>query len=221
MLNRLVATGRPASLALERLDFRNPALSRRLNAILRNCGRSVIEAKLRDMEERHGITSEEVNPAYTSQTCSCCGYVDKRNRRSQSAFGCLWCGQVMHADLKRGAEHRGAPCVAHRFRAAGEGGGPRRTRARVRGATGSGIAPGPNREQGCPRRPARDQPPLRWGAACRASEVRTPSGTRCCARYRSLIVPSLEDAEELVAEDRRRVRKPARRPSASCSPCSR
>jgi len=101
VLNRLVATGKPAALALERLDFRNPALSRRLNAILRNCGRSVIEAKLRDMGERFGIKAEEVNPAYTSQTCSnpVCGYVDRRNRASQSRFACLWCGKKMHADL--------------------------------------------------------------------------------------------------------------------------
>jgi len=27
-----------------------------------------------------------VNPAYTSQTCSNCGYVDKKNRKSQAAF---------------------------------------------------------------------------------------------------------------------------------------
>ena len=43
--------------------------------------------------------SEEVNPAYTSQTCSCCGYVDKKNRPSQSTFRCLWCGSTMHADV--------------------------------------------------------------------------------------------------------------------------
>ena len=99
VLNRLVEMRKPKELVLERLDFRHSDLSRRLNAILRNCGRSTIEAKLRDMEERYGITSTEVNAAYTSQTCSVCGYVDQRNRRSQSAFGCRWCGQVMHADL--------------------------------------------------------------------------------------------------------------------------
>jgi putative transposase len=99
VLNRLVEQGRPKELVLERLDFRNPDLSRRLNAILRNCGRSIIHAKLADLEQRFGITSTEVNPAYSSQSCNACGYVDKRNRRSQSRFQCLWCGHTKHADL--------------------------------------------------------------------------------------------------------------------------
>lgn len=99
VLNKLVANGKPAEFVLERLDFRHSDLSRRLNAILRNCGRSIIEAKLADLADRYGITSTEVNPAYSSQTCSHCGYVDKLNRPSQSTFRCLWCGHTLHADL--------------------------------------------------------------------------------------------------------------------------
>lgn len=103
VLNRLVEQGKPKELILERLDFRHADLSRRLNAILRNCGRSIIKDKLRDLEERLGITSTEVNAAYTSQTCSRCGYVDKRNRRDQERFVCLWCGHRKHADLNAAA----------------------------------------------------------------------------------------------------------------------
>lgn len=99
VLNRLVAEGRPKELVLERLDFRNPDLSRRMNAILRNCGRSIIQSKLTDLEQRFGVTATEINPAYTSQTCSVCGYVDRKNRASQSRFKCLWCGHTKHADL--------------------------------------------------------------------------------------------------------------------------
>ena len=99
VMNRLVAQGRPKELVLKRLDFRNPNLSRRLNAILRNCGRAVIQAKLTDLAERFGIKSTEINPAYSSQTCNACGYVDKRNRPSPSRFSCLWCGHTKHADL--------------------------------------------------------------------------------------------------------------------------
>uniref|UniRef100_UPI00262F2710 transposase n=1 Tax=Acidocella sp. TaxID=50710 RepID=UPI00262F2710 len=72
---------------------------RSLNRIIQNCGRAVIRAKLADFQDRFGVTSDEVNPAYTSQTCSCCGYVDKKNRPSQSTFRCLWCGSTMHADV--------------------------------------------------------------------------------------------------------------------------
>jgi IS605 OrfB family transposase len=45
-----------------------------------------------------GVAFVEVDPAYTSQMCSACGWVDKRNRRSQSEFECGRCGFVGHAD---------------------------------------------------------------------------------------------------------------------------
>ncbi|HWF69723.1 MAG TPA: transposase [Mycobacterium sp.] len=45
-----------------------------------------------------GVAFVEVDLAYTSQTCSMCGWVDKHNRRSQAAFECGRCGFVGHAD---------------------------------------------------------------------------------------------------------------------------
>jgi IS605 OrfB family transposase len=39
-----------------------------------------------------------VDPAHTSKTCRACGWVDKRNRRSQAVFECGRCGFVGHAD---------------------------------------------------------------------------------------------------------------------------
>jgi putative transposase len=45
-----------------------------------------------------GVAFVEVDPAYTSQTCSACGWVDKSNRRSQAEFECGRCGFVGHAD---------------------------------------------------------------------------------------------------------------------------
>ena len=100
-LNRLVAVRAPAHLVLERLDFRGPELSRRMNRLLTNCGRAVLRAKLKDLEERFGITSEEVNPAYSSQTCSNprCGYVSRTNRKAQGTFVCGACGKKIHADV--------------------------------------------------------------------------------------------------------------------------
>ncbi len=106
ILNRLVAQNRPSELILERLDFRHSDLSKRLNRILRNSGSSIITAKLQDIEDRYGVTSVEVNPAYTSQTCSNCGYVDKKNRKDQSHFQCGWCGSKKHADLNAAANVR-------------------------------------------------------------------------------------------------------------------
>jgi len=45
-----------------------------------------------------GVAFVEVDPAYSSQTCHRCGWVDKPNRRSQSEFECGRCRFVGHAD---------------------------------------------------------------------------------------------------------------------------
>jgi putative transposase len=45
-----------------------------------------------------GGTLVEVPAAYSSQTCSECGCIDKKSRRSQSEFVCVACGYVDHAD---------------------------------------------------------------------------------------------------------------------------
>src|SRR5690606_33585067 len=42
VLNRIVERDRPAHLVLERLNFRAPGLSRRMNRLLQNCGRAVV-----------------------------------------------------------------------------------------------------------------------------------------------------------------------------------
>jgi putative transposase len=46
-----------------------------------------------------GIKVISVNPAYTSQTCSQCGWKSKDNRKSQSQFICDECGLKMNADV--------------------------------------------------------------------------------------------------------------------------
>ena len=55
-----------------------------------------------------GVAFVQVDPAHTSQTCSACGWVDKRNRRSQSVFECVRCDFVGHAD------HNAANNIAER-----------------------------------------------------------------------------------------------------------
>ncbi len=46
-----------------------------------------------------GVPVFLVDPAYTSQTCSRCGYCDPANRLSQSSFKCQRCGFCCHADF--------------------------------------------------------------------------------------------------------------------------
>ena len=99
MLNRLIQMRRPAHVVIEKLDFTAPGLSKRLNRILARSGRKVIREKLNNLEGRFGITFAEVNPAYSSQTCSGFGFVAKANRRSQSKFSCRSCGHGINADV--------------------------------------------------------------------------------------------------------------------------
>lgn len=86
---------------------------RGLNRSLRSAALGGIASKL---EYKTRLTGQNrlvlVNPAYTSQTCSECGYCDSRNRESQANFECKQCHMSMNADLnaannilKRGLDH--------------------------------------------------------------------------------------------------------------------
>ena len=100
ILNRLVHTHAPSQLVMEEPGFyRNPKLSRRLNRLMSNMGASIVSEKLKDIEARFGITTVFVPAAYSSQTCSSCGYVDKRNRIKQDTFHCKFCTTQLHADV--------------------------------------------------------------------------------------------------------------------------
>lgn len=46
-----------------------------------------------------GGTVNLVNPAYTSQTCSCCGHRDSDNRKTRDVFFCIQCNHKSDADI--------------------------------------------------------------------------------------------------------------------------
>ena len=54
--------------------------------------------KLARLCEENGVSLLKVNPAYTSQTCSNCGTVDKASRNGEQ-FSCQHCGYLSDADL--------------------------------------------------------------------------------------------------------------------------
>ncbi|WP_326820487.1 RNA-guided endonuclease InsQ/TnpB family protein [Streptosporangium sp. NBC_01756] len=59
---------------------------------------------------RAGLPVVHVDPRYTSQGCSACGHIDKKNRPDQATFSCTSCGFAEHADVNaaRNIAARGA-----------------------------------------------------------------------------------------------------------------
>lgn len=46
-----------------------------------------------------GVEIQFVDPRNTSRTCTKCGHIDKKNRKTQSRFECTACGFVANADI--------------------------------------------------------------------------------------------------------------------------
>jgi len=100
MLNKLVEIYRPKKIIVEKLDFsginfHNPEMNR----IIRNFGKKFFLKKLRRLKELNGIEIVEVNPSYTSITCSTCGFVSKKNRKGTHEFECQRCGKKINAQI--------------------------------------------------------------------------------------------------------------------------
>ena len=68
------------------------------NTILRNWSYYELQQMIEYKADRLGIKVRYVNPAYTSQTCSRCGNIDKENRQTQETFVCTKCGFKLNAD---------------------------------------------------------------------------------------------------------------------------
>lgn len=100
-LNRVIKIHQPDQIIIERLNFQNSNLSRRMNRLLNNFGKGLIKTKLDSIKESTGIRIIEVNPAYSSRQCSRCGYVAKNNRQNE-VFHCQFCGFHAHADVVAG-----------------------------------------------------------------------------------------------------------------------
>lgn len=67
----------------------------------RGLNRSILNVGWHQLEQMlfyKALRIIKVDPAYTSQTCSCCGTVDKRSRESQASFVCTACGFRANAD---------------------------------------------------------------------------------------------------------------------------
>jgi IS605 OrfB family transposase len=88
-----------AAVALERLSVKDMRFkSRQMNRALRASQLGYVRDKLRFKLDERGIRYRSVQPAYSSQECSQCGFTFSMNRRSQDKFVCLWCGFEANAD---------------------------------------------------------------------------------------------------------------------------
>ena len=91
------------TVVIERLRTRNMTRRAKLKGVSQKRGlnRSILNVGWHQVEEMLSYKAFElikVDAAYTSQTCSCCGTVDKRARESQASFVCGACGFRGNAD---------------------------------------------------------------------------------------------------------------------------
>ncbi len=105
VVNRIITIYSPAEFVVERLNFQNPNLSRRMNRLLSRFGKGILKKKLSSLSEMYRIKITETNPVYSSQECSVCGYVDKNNRKPQAVFRCKCCDKTIHADVNAARNH--------------------------------------------------------------------------------------------------------------------
>lgn len=69
-----------------------------LNREMLNLAAYSFKERLKRKAREFGSEVVEVDPKYTSQTCSSCGHKDRENRKTQDKFECVQCGFKTNAD---------------------------------------------------------------------------------------------------------------------------
>jgi len=88
-----------AAVALERLSVKGMRMkSHAMNRALRAAQLGYVRDKLKFKLDERAIRYRSVQPAYSSQQCSRCGFTFPMNRPTQARFKCLWCGFEVNAD---------------------------------------------------------------------------------------------------------------------------
>ena len=81
--------------SLKGLSKKKKGFNKSLNRRICEWPRSELLQRIKNKAELRGIPIVEINPAYTSQTCSRCGQLGNRERHN---FSCS-CGHTQHADI--------------------------------------------------------------------------------------------------------------------------
>lgn len=99
-----------ARLHVESLDFNYMARGHAFNRRLRRWLKGFLQRRLEYKAKLNGVELSVVNAAYTSQTCTRCGFTSSSNRRAER-FKCGFCGFTGSADavaatnvLRRGSD---------------------------------------------------------------------------------------------------------------------
>ena len=79
-------------------NLKGIARDQRNSFVLRNWSYFELQTMIQYKADRVGIKVNMVNPKYSSQRCSSCGFIHEDNRESQSKFICLECKEEMNAD---------------------------------------------------------------------------------------------------------------------------
>lgn len=97
----VLANERQKALAIETLTGireRGNGLNRAMRTELNSWAFFQLKTFLHYKAKRAGVTMIEVDPRYSSQTCSKCQHCERANRKSQECFECQCCGLNLNAD---------------------------------------------------------------------------------------------------------------------------
>jgi putative transposase len=83
----------------ERYLKNGQAAKRGLNRVIADAAWGELKLKTKAVAEKLGLIYLEVNPRFSSQECSCCGYISPLNRDNEK-FLCEECGYVADADIQ-------------------------------------------------------------------------------------------------------------------------
>jgi transposase len=96
-LNQMLDKRNPKTLVTEKLDIRGKAKSKQLSRQVSLWPRGTLADRTDFKASAAGCRHRQVNPAYTSQTCPRCWFVDGQNRNGDR-FKCVKCAYEAPAD---------------------------------------------------------------------------------------------------------------------------
>jgi putative transposase len=98
-INQVLKKRKPSVMVVEQLDLRGKAKSKQLARLVSQWARRALKDRTEFKASAGGSRRDQVNPAYSSQTCPglTCGFVHKDNRQGDK-FQCRYCGHTDDAD---------------------------------------------------------------------------------------------------------------------------